>query len=400
MRYSKTITGLTGGGSDGWDIYRKARQMERDGTAVTMLTIGEHDIRTDAQIIDALHRFAHAGHTGYTTFDGEPELKERIAARLTDRTGVATTPENVLIVPGGQGGLYAAHHAVCDPGDTALYIDPYYTTYPGTIRTVGAIPRAIEARPRHGFQPQPEDIAKAVDEGGTVRSLLVNTPNNPTGVVYTRETLDGIAKVCADKGLWLLSDEVYDTQVWNGDHLSPRALPGMAERTLVIGSMSKSHAMTGSRVGWVVGTEEAIEHMANLATHTTYGISGYIQHAAAFALDLGTAFEAQIAEPFRRRRDLVMKQMEGQNAARPIPADGAMYVMVDIRSTGLSGEDFADRLLDRHHVAVMPGESFGHAAAGHVRVALTVADDLLEGAVAKLVALASELATETVEPAR
>lgn len=400
MRYSKTITGLTGGGSDGWDIYRKARRMERDGTAVTMLTIGEHDIRTDAQIIDALHRFAHAGHTGYTTFDGEPELKERIAARLTDRTGVATTPENVLIVPGGQGGLYAAHHAVCDPGDTALYIDPYYTTYPGTIRTVGAIPRAIEARPRHGFQPQPEDIAKAVDEGGTVRSLLVNTPNNPTGVVYTRETLDGIAKVCADKGLWLLSDEVYDTQVWNGDHLSPRALPGMAERTLVIGSMSKSHAMTGSRVGWVVGPEEAIEHMANLATHTTYGISGYIQHAAAFALDLGTAFEAQIAEPFRRRRDLVMKQMEGQNAARPIPADGAMYVMVDIRSTGLSGEDFADRLLDCHHVAVMPGESFGHAAAGHVRVALTVADDLLEGAVAKLVALASELATETVEPAR
>lgn len=400
MRYSKTITGLTGGGSDGWDIYRKARRMQRDGTEVTMLTIGEHDIRTDAQILDALHRFAHAGHTGYTTFDGEPELKDRIATRLTERTGVPTTPANVLIVPGGQGGLFAAHHAICDPGDTALYIDPYYTTYPGTIRTVGAIPRAIEARPRHGFQPQPEDIARAAEEAGNARSLLVNTPNNPTGVVYTRKTLEGIAETCADKGLWLLSDEVYDTQVWNGDHLSPRALPGMAERTLVIGSMSKSHAMTGSRVGWVVGPEEAIAHMANLATHTTYGISGYIQHAAAFALDLGPAFEEQIAEPFRRRRDLVMAQMEGQNAARPIPADGAMYVMVDIRSTGLSGEAFADRLLDRHHVAVMPGESFGHAAAGHVRVALTVADDLLVGAVARLVELAAELAAQHAEPAQ
>jgi len=389
MRFSNTIRNMTGGGSDGWDVFRKAKNMVRNGVDVTELTIGEHDIRTDPIILEAMHNAARDGHTGYTTFEGEEALRSRVAARITGRTGVMTTPDHVLIVPGGQGGLFATHHAVCDPGDTALYIDPYYTTYPGTIRTVGATPVSVEARADRDFQPDPDDIA-AVAPGA--RSILVNTPNNPTGVVYTRETLEGIGRVATENDLWIISDEVYDTQVWIGDHLSPRALPGLEERTLVIGSMSKSHAMTGSRVGWVVGPPEAIEHMANLATHTTYGISGFVQHAAAFALDQGTEFEEMIAEPFRRRRDLVLKLMEGQNAARAIPADGAMYVMVDIRATGLSGEDFANRLLDERHVAVMPGESFGTAAAGHLRVALTVADDRLEEAVRDLIDLAGALA--------
>jgi len=389
MRFSNTIRNMTGGGSDGWDVFRKAKNMVRNGVDVTELTIGEHDIRTDPIILEAMHNAARDGHTGYTTFEGEEALRSRVAARITGRTGVMTTPDHVLIVPGGQGGLFATHHAVCDPGDTALYIDPYYTTYPGTIRTVGATPVSVEARADRDFQPDPDDIA-TVAPGA--RSILVNTPNNPTGVVYTRETLEGIGRVATENDLWIISDEVYDTQVWIGDHLSPRALPGLEERTLVIGSMSKSHAMTGSRVGWVVGPPEAIEHMANLATHTTYGISGFVQHAAAFALDQGTEFEEMIAEPFRRRRDLVLKLMEGQNAARAIPADGAMYVMVDIRATGLSGEDFANRLLDERHVAVMPGESFGTAAAGHLRVALTVADDRLEEAVRDLIDLAGALA--------
>ena len=149
--------------------------------------------------------------------------------------------------------------------------------------------------------------------------------------------------------------------------------------------------MTGSRIGWVVGPEEAIEHMGNLATHTTYGVAGFVQEAACFALDRGSDFEAMIAAPFRRRRDLVLRLLEAQNTVRPIPADGAMYVMLDIRATGLSGEDFANQLLDTHHVAVMPGESFGQAAAGHVRVALTVDDERLAQAVGKLVTLAQKL---------
>ncbi|MEO3413960.1 aminotransferase class I/II-fold pyridoxal phosphate-dependent enzyme [Roseovarius sp. CAU 1744] len=389
MQLSKRITGLTGGGSDGWDVYYRAKQMHRDGKDITHLTIGEHDIGTDRSILDAMHAAALAGHTGYAMFNGNTNLRERVAARVTERTGVRTTPDNVLITPGGQSGLFATHSATCDEGDKALFIDPFYATYPGTIRGVGAAPVAIQARADRLFQPDPADIAARADGA---KSLLVNSPNNPTGVIYSRETMEGIARVCRDHALWLISDEVYDTQVWHGEHLSPRMLPGIEAQTLVIGSLSKSHAMTGSRLGWVIGPEEAIAHIGNLATHTTYGVPGFIQEAACFALDQGPAFEAAVAAPFRRRRDLVLQLVEGQNTVRAIPAEGAMYVMLDIRATGLSGEAFANRLLDAHHVAVMPGESFGTAAAGHVRVALTVADDRLAEAVGHILSLAASLA--------
>lgn len=388
MRLSHRITGLTGGGSDGWDVFYRARRMKAEGADVTELTIGEHDVRTDRSILDAMHAAAVAGHTGYSMFNGNLSLRKRVAERVATRTGVPTGPDNVLVVPGGQAGLFATHHAACDEGDRALFIDPYYATYPGTIRGVGADPVAVPSRAERDFQPDPADISAVA---GGARSLLINTPNNPTGVIYSRDTMEGIAEVCRAHDLWLISDEVYDTQIWHGRHISPRALPGMADRTLVIGSMSKSHAMTGSRIGWVVGPEDVIGHMGTLATHTTYGVAGFVQEAACFALDQGIALEEKIAAPFRRRRDLVLSLLDGQNAVRPIPADGAMYVMLDLRTTGLSGEEFANRLLDQHHVAVMPGESFGAAAAGHVRVALTVDDTELTEAMGKLVALAAEL---------
>ncbi|SLN09662.1 Arginine--pyruvate transaminase AruH [Roseovarius litorisediminis] len=392
MQLSKRITGLTGGGSDGWDVYYRAKQMVADGMDVTQLTIGEHDIGTDRSILDAMYQAALAGHTGYSMFNGNKNLRDAVARRVSERTGVKTTPDNVLVTPGGQSALFATHNAACDQGDTALLIDPYYATYTGTIRGAGAVPIAVEARADRLFQPDPADIA-AMANGAS--SLLINSPNNPTGVVYSGETLQGIARVCQAHGLWLISDEVYDTQVWSGDHLTPRALPEMAAQTLVIGSLSKSHAMTGSRLGWVVGPEEAIYHMGTLATHTTYGIPGFIQEAGCFALAQGEAFEAQVAAPFRRRRDLVLGLLAGQTTVRAIPADGAMYIMLDIRTTGLSGEAFANRLLETHQVAVMPGESFGKAAAGHIRVALTVADERLADAIGHLLSLAGDLPRES-----
>lgn len=391
MRLSHRITHLTGGGSDGWGVFYRARKMIENGVPVTELTIGEHDIRTHPSILKAMHEAAMGGHTGYASVPGTPELRDAVAERVQARTGVPTSRDNVLVTPGGQAGLFAAHHAACDEGDAALFIDPYYATYPGTIRGVGARPVAVPARPENGFQPDAAEIDRAAAAHGAV-SLLVNSPNNPTGVVYGRETLEAIASVCRACGMWLISDEVYDTQIWEGRHLSPRALPGMAERTLVVGSMSKSHAMTGSRCGWIVGPEEAISHLINLATHTTYGVPGYIQDAAVFALNAGRELEEEVAAPFRRRRRLAQEILARQNAVRPIPSQGAMYLMLDIRATGLSGEDFAIQLLERHRIAVMPGESFGRAAAGHVRVAMTIADEAFAEALGRICEFAASLA--------
>ena len=389
MILSNRITGLTDGGSDGWDIYYQARNMIAEGHSVAMLTIGEHDIGTDKSILDAMHAAALAGHTGYTSFQGNANLRKAIAKRVSERTGLATMPENVLVVPGGQSGLFVSHIATCGDGGKALYIDPNYATYPGTIRAAGAEPVAVMARADRDFQPDPHDIGNAAEDA---LCLLINTPNNPTGVVYNRQTIEGIATVCREKDIWLVSDEVYDTQIWRGSHISPRTLEGMAERTLVIGSLSKSHAMTGSRIGWVIGPEEVIYHMGNLTTNTTYGIPGYIQEAGLFALGCGEDFEKKIAAPFERRGKMVIDMIKKQNLIKAVPSDGGMYVMLDIKSTGLSGRDFAAQLLNDRHVAVMPGESFGLSASGHVRVALTVADDVLENAVASLIEFSTELA--------
>ena len=391
MKLSHRITHITGGGSDGWDVFYKARRMIAAGVPVTELTIGEHDIRTSPAILDAMHRSATGGHTGYAMVPGTHALRKTVAARIAARTGVPTTADNILITPGGQAALFAAHTAVCNPGDTAVYIDPYYATYPGTIRGAGADPKAIVTTPDTAFQPTAQALAESTK--GAV-SLLVNTPNNPTGAVYSHQTLQAIADACIANDLWLISDEVYDTQVWEGTHISPRSLPGMAERTLVVGSMSKSHAMTGSRVGWICGPTAAIAQLINLATHTTYGVAGFIQDAADFALNQGDAVEEEVAAPFRRRRDLTMQALAGQNVVRAVPAQGAMYVMLDIRATGMSGEDFANALLDAEHIAVMPGESFGAAAAGHLRVAMTIADDQYVDALHRLIAFAAAKAAE------
>jgi len=385
---SHRISSLLGGDADGWTVFYRARRMKEAGVPVLELTIGEHDIGTDAAILDEMHRAAQAGHTGYAAVPGIPALRDKIAERLAEATGLPMTRDNVLVTPGGQAGLFAAHHAALDEGQAGLLIDPYYTTYPGTIRAVGARPVPVAAHPEHGFQPRAEDIARTARQT-EARSLLINSPNNPTGAVYGAETLDAIARVAEEHDLWVISDEVYDSQVWSGRHLPFAGRAGMAERTLTVGSMSKSHAMTGSRLGWVAGPAGMIEDMIQLATHTTYGVAGFIQEAALYALELGPAAERDVAAPFRRRRDLLMARLGGQQVLRAVPPEGAMYVMVDIRGTGMTGTGFAEALLDEMQVAVMPGESFGAAAAGHVRVALTLPDETFETAIDRLMAFAA-----------
>jgi arginine:pyruvate transaminase len=198
-----------------------------------------------------------------------------------------------------------------------------------------------------------------------------------------------LAKFSKDHDLWLLSDEVYDGQVWNGSHISPRALPGMAERTLVLNSLSKSHVMTGWRLGWIIGPPEAIQRLTDLSVATTYGVPGFVQDAGLAALTQGDAIEAALTETYRRRRGIALAALQGVNGVSCVPPDGAMYVMLDVRSTGLSGIAFAEELLDEANIAVMPGESFGQAAKGHVRVALTVEDSRLEAALKRIAGFAA-----------
>ncbi len=391
MRLSRRVEAVTEGGSDGWEIHYRARELAAAGREIVMLTVGDHDTPTDPAILDAMDASARGGNTGYAAVMGSPALREAIAARITRSTGVATTARNVTVTPGGQAALFLAMMAVLDPGDACAIIEPFYATFPLTVRAASGRVARIAARAEDGFQPDAAAIDAAVAESGA-RAILINSPNNPTGAVYGARTLAAIASICIARDMWLISDELYDTQVYDGRHISPRTLPGMAERTLVVGSLSKSHAMTGSRVGWLAGPEHAIARVGALAIATTYGIPGFIQDAALHALTHGEAGEAAIAARYRRRRDLALDALAGATGVRAHRAAGAMYLMLDIRPTGMSGTAFADALLDAEGIAVMPGESFGDAGAGHLRVALTLPDAALADALRRLAAFADALA--------
>tara|TARA_R110002096_G_scaffold46032_3_gene122997 strand:- start:3245 stop:4387 length:1143 start_codon:yes stop_codon:yes gene_type:complete len=377
MKLSHRITNLETAGDDGWGVHYRARDMARAGQDVISLCVGDHDTRVSAAVIDEMVTSARAGNTKYAPVLGSEDLRDQLASDY------GVTRENIAVVSGGQAGLFAALCAAIDPKDTVVVIDPHYATYPSTVRGAGGIFTTAIAHSENGFQPQRAELMAATKGA---RCLMVNSPNNPTGAVYTRETMDMIADVCIQNDLWLISDEVYATQVYVGEHISPRDLPNMVERTIVVGSFSKSHLMTGFRIGWVVAPTNVIDALLSMANATTYGSPQFIQDAGLKALQLGGS--EQVAALYKERRDLAVAAF----ADAPIPLvapQGAMYVMVDVRATGLSGDEFANQLLDAQGIAVMPGESFGQGAAGHIRIALTVNNEKLTDAFMRINAFAT-----------
>lgn len=387
---SERIRRIVSNGNDGWGLYYRAREMQATGTSVTMLSIGDHDIKTDPSILKTMFESAERGHLGYTPVSGLPALRQAIADRVTRFREVPAGPENVVICPGGQGAIFSAMSAALNPGDACIILDPFYATFDVTVRAAAAEPIIVPTRADLGFQPDPDLIAKAITP--RTRAILVNTPNNPSGAVYTRDRLEAIADLCRQHDLWVISDELYDGQIHHGAHVSLRDLPNMADRTFVIGSMSKGYAMTGSRVGWAIAPAEAAAMMIDLAGATTYGLPGFIQDAAIYALTECAHLEAEVAERYRRRRDIAVQAAGKSRSLSVVPPNGGMYVMLNVSGTGLSGDDFGARLLEEEHIAVMPGESFGAAAAGHVRIALTVPDEQLTDAMGRIAEFADRIA--------
>ncbi|MEM7499945.1 MAG: aminotransferase class I/II-fold pyridoxal phosphate-dependent enzyme [Pseudomonadota bacterium] len=368
-RLSRSAAGLLGeSGDDGWGIYIRARELEAAGHPVRNLAVGDHDTRTDRRIVDALRGAAESGPLGYAAVGGTPALRALLAERAS-RFGPPVGPRGVQLTMGGQAALAIALELTLDDGDECLLIAPYYATYPQTVRAAGGVPVVVDARADDGFLPDPEALAAAITP--RTRAVLVNTPHNPTGRVYPAEVLEGIAALCRDHDLWCIADEVYDGHLAPGlRHVSPRALEGMADRTLVVNSLSKSHAMTGWRVGWLTGPEAAIARAGDYVVATTYGIPAFIQAAAETALRDCADFEVALAARYRARAAAALAALPEALPCRAVPPEGGMYLMLDIRSSGLDAAAFAMRLLEEEHIAVMPGESFGASAAGHLRLAL------------------------------
>jgi arginine:pyruvate transaminase len=378
---SSRVSGITPSGKDGWEVHFEAMTRHQAGEPIIMLSVGDHDFHTPAETVEACVRAVRAGHHHYTQLPGIPRLRAAMARATTACTGVETSPAQILSTPGGQAALFASTLATCDPGDHAIIIAPYYATYPPTFRAAQVDISIVDARAEDGFQPQAATIEAAITP--RTRAILINTPNNPTGAVYTQETLEGIADVCRRHDLWLISDEVYWTIAGARKHVSPRSLPGMDERTLVVNSMSKSHGMTGWRIGWLTGPEDFVTMLISLNLVSTYGLPDFISRAAVDALENGHGV-ADIAERYAKRRTVFVDAIRGMNDVTVRGSEGGMYVMLDVSALEPDCEAFAWALLEAEKVAVMPGGSFGDAAKGHIRISLCQPDEVLREAAGRL----------------
>ncbi len=377
---STRLTGIIPSGKDGWEVHFTAMGRKQAGEDILMLSVGDHDFDTPEATVEACVRAVRGGHHHYTQLPGIPALRQAMADVSTRATGVPTSLDQVIATPGGQSALYAAVQGTLDRGDHAIMIAPYYATYPGTFHAAEAEFTVVEASAETGFEPDPAAIEAAVRPN--TRSILINTPNNPTGAVYSRKTLEGIADICRAHDLWLLSDEVYWT-LGGGEHLSPRSLHDMAHRTLVINSMSKSHGMTGWRIGWLTAPADMIHLLVSLNLVSTYGLADFVSRAATEALqnDYGVA---EITARYAARRRAFLREVAGMNHVTVRGSEGGMYVMLDVREVEPDCEAFAWSLLEREKMAVMPGASFGDAAAGHIRISLCQPDAVMADAAARL----------------
>ncbi len=397
MEYSPLVDRIAGEGAAAWDIHAKALADQAAGEDVIVLSVGDPDLDTPAPVAESAVAALRAGDTHYTPVSGRPELRRAIAERFRAQGGWDAGPENVSVVAGAQNGLFSAALMLLQPGDEALILDPCYVTYDATVRVAGAEPVRVAPRADGGFRPDPEAIAAAVTP--KTRALLVTTPNNPTGVTLTADELDAIAAIARRHDLWVVSDEVYAGLTFGAPHRSIAALPGMAERTITVSSLSKSHAMTGWRVGWMIGPESLVGHARNLSLCMHYGLPGFVQAAAVTALAHADSVAGEMRGIYRGRRDRLMAGLRDAPGLTPLEPEAGMFLMVDIRATGLSGTDFAWALYRETGVSALDAAPFGTSGQGYVRLSFTKSDAELSEAARRIVSFCRGLAAAPAPPA-
>ncbi|WAJ28063.1 pyridoxal phosphate-dependent aminotransferase [Antarcticirhabdus aurantiaca] len=389
MRYAAITDRLADLGSGKWEVHALGRRLRAEGHPVIELTIGEPDVAPDARLLDACEAGMRAGRTRYSNGRGEAPLLAALAAKYAARTGRAITPDNVLCLPGTQTALYAVMMGLAEAGDKVLVPDPYYATYEAVVRAPGADVVPVRMRAEDGFHLRPEALEAAITP--ECRVLLLNSPHNPSGAVLSREEIAAIGAICRRHDLWIVSDEVYEQLTFGASFASPLDDPALAERTIVVSSISKSHAAPGFRAGWAVGPAEFCARLLPISESMLFGGPPFIADMTAFALthDLPTA--AIMRDHYAARADLVIRRLGHAGILRPLRPEAGMFVLVDVTATGLDGRAFAERLLAERFVSVMPGSSFGSAAEGFVRLSLTVPDDALEEACGRIADFALSL---------
>jgi len=384
MRYSSLVGRIAGETVDVWKLYSRAVAARARGEDVIVLAIGDPDIETPKPIRDATVAALDAGDTHYVPLEGKRNLREAIASRYSPRLGREIAVEEVAVTAGAQNALFAAASCIAESGDEIAAVDPMYVSYEATVRSSGADMIRILTRPENGFHPTRDAIEASITE--RTRAIMFASPNNPTGAVLHKDEIEMIAEIATKHDLWVISDEVYGECAFDAPHYSIAALPGMAERTVTIASLSKSHAMTGWRVGWMIAPPTLIKHVANLALCTVFGLPGFVQEGgvAALATEDGWQASVELAAEIKARRAQMLDGLASIPMLKPLAPEGGMFVCVDVRETGLSAPEFAERLFEAEGVAVLDATAFGPSTAGFVRLFYGLKEQVIADALSRI----------------
>jgi len=379
-RIASRIAELNGEGA--LSVFARAKELEKQGRSIIHLELGEPDFHPAAPVVDALRAAVVAGRDRYVSPRGLPALREAVAEYLLRTRNVHAAPEQVLIAPGCKMALSLAMLALIEPGDEVLYPDPGFPIYPSFVRGLGASAVPFFLEEKNQFQPDLREIAAKISPRTKV--LIFNSPNNPTGTVFSDATLAQIANLAVKHDLWVLTDEIYARILFGGQYKSISSLPGMAERTVIIDGFSKSFAMTGWRLGYAVAPPPVIDAMDLLVLNTFTCAAEFTQVAAIEALrDSTGAVDAMVTE-YRKRRDLFVAGLNRIPGFRCQPPEGAFYAWVNVDETGVAAHDLASTLLEEAGVAAIAGAAFGSAGKSYLRFSLVGARNLLEEALERI----------------
>ena len=364
----------------------RAKQLKRHGLPIISLSAGEPDFDTPAPISEAGIRAIREGHTHYTENMGLPELRDAISRKLSVENGLSYDPQQILCSNGAKQSVALTVLALCRPGDQVLIPAPYWVSYPEMVRLAGAEPVGLSTTAEDEYRLNPEALEEAVNEN--TRMIILCSPSNPTGSVYPRAELEALAEVLRrHEQVFVISDEIYEKVIYDAEHVSMAALPGMAERTITVNGFSKAYAMTGWRLGYLAAEQPIVGATSKIQSQLTSAPSTITQKAGVAALEMDKGYVEQMVQEFRRRRDFMLERLgniEGIHCPRP---EGAFYLFPDVshylgkespdgRLIGTS-EDLCFYLLEEHHLALVHGDAFG--APGGLRISYAASmDDLSE----------------------
>jgi arginine:pyruvate transaminase len=383
MRFAEITERLAGLGSEKWAAHLLALKMQAEGCDIIKMTIGEPDVPPPAALIKTATKAMENGRTRYSNGRGEPNLLAALSKRYTQSTGRVIRPDQFICLPGTQSALYAVMQGIVQAGDEVLVGDPMYATYEGVVAASGAAMVPVPIRAENGFRLAAEDIAARITPRS--RAILLNSPHNPSGAILTADDIAAIGALAIKHDLWIVADEVYEELVFDAaTFVSPLAFAELAERVIVVSSISKSHASPGFRSGWCVGSSAFTERLLCVAETMLFGNQPFIADMTAEAVSERSEVAVGMRRRFARRAGLVFDALNGVAGLHVSRPEAGMFTLLDVSALGMGSNEYALDLLKNADVAVMPGASFGDCIKGWVRIALTVDDETTLRACARI----------------